>query len=509
MSPKTTNDKIRQVKLFEYLQRITQFNRRTVKDIITGYGSGNILWFSDIASASNCTLKDWSNADNELLKVRHTQEQMPPSVPKECSQWIDWSSNLKPELKDSIFEVTESGKNEKELENYPEIKSIFDEYIKKQWEPWKNGHDKWEKEEKYYQKLFGIYQTLNKSKEQYELILGLGLLQYKNKSADTITRHLLVLKMEAELRAEKAELIVKFSSDTALVPEFEMLKNEISKDTEDKVKKLLDEDSSLTQENLDKILKVMLNTVFGSGEYSPTFEFVNEITEKQIITLSTTIILRERSPIGLKKTLEDITIQLKNDIKVSGLFEELINADGKDNCAGLVSEHNESANIRPGIGELFFPKPYNEAQEKIVHGINHTNGVVVQGPPGTGKSHTIANLICHLLATGNRILVTAKTPTALKVLREKIPDPLKNLAISLLGNSAEEQKILEGSVQSILNASNIWNDKKINHLLNVITQNLDQLRREKAKKDRQLREILESEVRTQSVAEGRYKAYSI
>ncbi|MGE5599552.1 MAG: hypothetical protein ACM3XS_09250 [Bacteroidota bacterium] len=30
----------------------------------------------------------------------------------------------------------------------------------------------------------------------------------------------------------------------------------------------------------------------------------------------------------------------------------------------------------------------------------------MQGPPGTGKSHTIANLICHLLATGQWSLWT-------------------------------------------------------------------------------------------------------
>jgi putative protein kinase ArgK-like GTPase of G3E family len=41
----------------------------------------------------------------------------------------------------------------------------------------------------------------------------------------------------------------------------------------------------------------------------------------------------------------------------------------------------------------------------------------VQGPPGTGKSHTIANLICHLLATGNKVLVTAQTKRALEVLK--------------------------------------------------------------------------------------------
>ena len=33
---------------------------------------------------------------------------------------------------------------------------------------------------------------------------------------------------------------------------------------------------------------------------------------------------------------------------------------------------------------------------------------VLVGPPGTGKSHTIANVICHYLAKGRRVLVTSK-----------------------------------------------------------------------------------------------------
>ena len=33
---------------------------------------------------------------------------------------------------------------------------------------------------------------------------------------------------------------------------------------------------------------------------------------------------------------------------------------------------------------------------------------VLVGPPGTGKSQTIANVICHYLATGRRVLVTSK-----------------------------------------------------------------------------------------------------
>lgn len=57
--------------------------------------------------------------------------------------------------------------------------------------------------------------------------------------------------------------------------------------------------------------------------------------------------------------------------------------------------------------DLFFPMPFNDEQVRIVQLLECVDGVVVQGPPGTGKTHTIANVICHYLALGRRVLVTS------------------------------------------------------------------------------------------------------
>ena len=494
--------KNRKTKLVKYLLKVTaQVNRKPILYIPSGYGEGNILWFSNIVDIPNCVLKDWSNTDGELLKVRRKSEPSKPPVPDICRPWIhDEDSDSQPQLKVNIFEEIESGKIEKKLSDHPEVKSTFDEYIEK-WKKWKQEHDKWAKGEKCYQKLFALRQTLNKNKEQYELILGLGLLQYKNKNGLTVTRHLLVSQTELELEAERSELIVRLSSDVGnLNAEFEMLEDDINRETEDKIKELLNEDSSLSQENIDKILKTASGTLFDNGEYDPGLERVGKVTEKPVITFSPAIILRERPPIGLKKILKDIARQTEEGVKPSALFEELTSIGNK-----LSNTDESSENINIDAEELFFLKPYNETQKKIVDKIRYANGIVVQGPPGTGKSHTIANLICHLLATGNRVLVTAKTDTALKVLRDKIPDSLKKLVISLLGSGIAEKNLLEDSVSSILNASNNYDNETIHKKIDIITERLKQLREEKAKKDRRLEDIVKSETINQSIAEGRYK----
>ena len=75
--------------------------------------------------------------------------------------------------------------------------------------------------------------------------------------------------------------------------------------------------------------------------------------------------------------------------------------------------------------------------------------MLVQGPPGTGKSHTIANLICHLLANGKKVLVTAYTKRALEVLKDKLPDEFKNLTVNLLSGDSSSIQDLEASVNTI------------------------------------------------------------
>ena len=101
------------------------------------------------------------------------------------------------------------------------------------------------------------------------------------------------------------------------------------------------------------------------------------------------------------------------------------------------------------MDRFFFPLPTNDEQRQIIYRLYKSPCVVVKGPPGTGKTHTIANLIGHLLAQGKRILVTAQTPKALKVLREKIVEPLQPLCVSVLQKDRQNNEQLQQSVRQM------------------------------------------------------------
>jgi len=91
------------------------------------------------------------------------------------------------------------------------------------------------------------------------------------------------------------------------------------------------------------------------------------------------------------------------------------------------------------IGErLLMPMPTNDAQESIARRLAVHRNVAVQGPPGTGKTHTIRNLICHLVAHGKRVLVLAQKEDPLRVLRDGLPEEIQPLCLAILGRSVDQ-----------------------------------------------------------------------
>ncbi|MGC5020344.1 AAA domain-containing protein [Micromonospora sp. DT47] len=91
------------------------------------------------------------------------------------------------------------------------------------------------------------------------------------------------------------------------------------------------------------------------------------------------------------------------------------------------------------LGErLLMPLPTNEAQESIARRLAQHRNVAVQGPPGTGKTHTIRNLICHLMAHGKRVLVVAQKEDPLRVLRDGLPQEIQSLCLAVLGRSTDQ-----------------------------------------------------------------------
>ena len=91
---------------------------------------------------------------------------------------------------------------------------------------------------------------------------------------------------------------------------------------------------------------------------------------------------------------------------------------------------DEGLNIEgdtPQEKELYFPFLYDKYQLSTLSLLGN-KAAIIQGPPGTGKSETISNILCHLAATGNRVLFVSQKAQALKVVKDK----LKKLGVKYL-----------------------------------------------------------------------------
>jgi len=149
--------------------------------------------------------------------------------------------------------------------------------------------------------------------------------------------------------------------------------------------------------------------------------------------------------------------------------------------------------------ELFFTKPANEAQERIAQRLERKGAVLVQGPPGTGKTHTIANLIGHLLAQGKSVLVTAQTSKALRVLREKVVDELKPLCVSVLDSDLESRSELEHAVNGIV--AKLTSDKAVfDSRARALHEERRALKKRIVEKTRELKTALRAEIEDVVVA---------
>ncbi len=529
------------IRLIDYLTRLATLRTKLVRDVDE---YERTLWISSIPCEKECFTQACGreeDIDSDIwIKIKSQREPKLPSVPESCENWVKIASLQNkaglPELSSEITIQVENsawqeGSDEPEyismverIEDHPSVQQAWELYVEELWLLWVKEHNRWESVHQVYSTLFAVHQEQLRLGEEYELVLGVGLLTWKTPTGQRVCRHLIVANAILEFEARLGQFTVRPMPDGATVrPELDMLDIEERPARVEETAK-----SSLVSANddpwerscIEGVLKALVHSINSQGEYDNTLEKKNiRVSEKPVVEYAPALILRKRSTKGLTETLKKIRDSIKKGDDVPVEFGDL----AEIRTRGRAEPGNDQGDANRGFdGEIFFPKPSNEEQRRIVDKISSASGVLVQGPPGTGKSHTIANLISHLLATGNRILVTAKTPRALQVLMGKsgqekisssedeednglIPKELRPLCINLLGSGLEEKRSLESSVGGILRKDEEWNEDRAKRESTDLEVRLRNLREEKAKIDRKLRDIRESETHSQSVAEGTYR----
>lgn len=512
------------VRLVDFLLRLTTLRTKIIREIAEYQ---KVLWLSDVPHERGCFTQVWGRDEehesDEWLEVQNRREPELPVVPPSCKDWVNLSAlrnkNDLPELHSQITrqiqnpdwregsDLPETIPHSERLEYHSEIQRAWDSYVEEKWLPWTEEHNAWERVHKVYSALFGIYQEQLRLGEEYELILGLGLLTWQTPTGQRVQRHLVVADAILEFESRLGKFTVRPHTEGAKVrPELDMLDIEDQPArAEESAKALLAaaEDDPWEKGCVEGVLQALVHSINPQGEYDDSpYVKATRATEKPVVEFAPALILRKRSAKGLTETLKRIKEQIAIGEPIPGEFADLAEIRLEK---GSESPNGQEEVIAEFDGEVFFPKPSNDEQRRIVDKIRASSGVLVQGPPGTGKSHTIANLICHLLATGQRTLITAKTPRALQVLERHVPDEMRPLCINLLGSGPEERRSLESSVGGILRKNEEYNESRSTRERTILEERLRGLREESAKVNRRLRDIRESETHTHSIAEGTYR----
>ena len=475
------------LQVFNYLLEFSRLRSVPVRNIEASNQYSEILWLKDIPQNvlfESVTFPNFNVEAEYWLKIFKPQnEPKKPIFPKVDDAFAEWVNEISLTKNNEVpVLLSQINKNNETLyiEDYPEVKVNFDRYISNQWnidfddysrniKEYEKQLEIYEKVSKTYKQLFSFYNKSQQFGEEYELIMGVGLLVQNDTQKTQILRHILTSKVDISFEYSLKESFVVVSpsiendiqvetdSIIDLVDQFDS--NDVI-DAERKMTEYIKENeisNDLFDNKIKDALQIFADRFSSDGKFFDNLNKPNSNIDKPSIYFCPALILRKRNTRSLSALYETIIedISLSNeDLDIESINDIIGELDTSVEVGG-----DERVN-KWEDDNIYFPKKYNDEQVEIVEKTRRNSKVLVQGPPGTGKSHTIANLICHLLANGKKVLVTAYTTRALEVLKNQLPVEFQNLTVNLLSSDSISIQDLDKSVNAINDELSINSDLK-------------------------------------------------
>ena len=355
-----------------------------------------------------------------------------------------------------------------DYENADQVRAQFAAYVEAEWRPWAVEEKLRRETIRLYAQLFTLKQQLDGGMAQsaLEIVWGVGIGVWRC-DGTTVGYPLVTRGVELSLNAKSSELEIRPRDvDARLeIDWYASVGNpgvaNLEKAAKDFWATATTTFSPFDRGTFEPLLRTAVANLDGNGMYWPNEVPVTDRTlpkpdDKLKVTDTWVLFARPRTNSifvedleQLKKRAEEVesyppaVAAVVSDPETTNDVIELPHFRGVSvTCHG---ENTRETQAR----HLYFPKPFNDEQVRIIQLLDVFDGVVVQGPPGTGKTHTIANVICHYLAEGKRVLVTSMKDPALAVLRDQLPAEIRPLAISLLTTEPDGMKQFEHAIHKI------------------------------------------------------------
>jgi len=502
----------RSSRLFTFLSKLAQMRSKPRRKLGEDREE-QVFWFSEVPRDSDCFCVAWDqgiNAEEQdvWLELKKPHVPAPPAPPELLRPWIkleqlDDASRDAPELLREIAVAPSAGSVslslKQRLTDHPEVLEAYDVYLEQNWRPWATLNRLKATVQSLYNKLYSIYQKQQRLGETFEVVVGLGYLTWQAPAGYEVARHLVTVPVSLDFQSVSGKIAVKVSLETAR-PRLEQDMFDISDQPNrgqlERVEEHLDAAEANVWDGVSVLsaLKAWVNSVDGGAAIDATLERQTGLGKTLRVHLAPALILRKRGERTLVQMFESIATQLEAMPEVPLGTARLVSTldDVQDGARSLENS------------EIYFPRPANDEQRQIVEKLRERQGVLVQGPPGTGKSHTIVNLMTHLLATGQRVLVTSHTARALESLRDKLPEEIQALCVMHLGEDKRAKDDLEKSISGITQRHAAWNSKQSDGRIKDFAQQLDMARRREAEIRGQLRALREADVYEYPARAGAY-----
>lgn len=353
-----------------------------------------------------------------------------------------------------------------------EVERQFRHYTERVWRPWCDSEQHRRSLSRLYAQLFTLHQDLTgaTTEEDLELVLGLGIGTWDDDTG-RISYPLLSKLVDLTIHpvTGAAEIRPRDGDPRLELDAYTQRRNpgvaQAEQAARERFAAATHTFSPFDPESWRPALEAVRTCLDPRGEqhhagFVPLDLGVAEPTAKFTVTEGWALFARPRSHDPLVQDLEkfvEAIARLPDDEALPRATAAMVHEPGSDAekvtlpaFRGVSMAKSDGASDGP-VRDLYFPKPFNDEQVRVVQLLEAHDGVVVQGPPGTGKTHTIANIICHWLATGRRVLVTSMKEPALAALRDKLPEEIRPLAISLLSAEKDGMRQFEQSVRVIAN----------------------------------------------------------
>ena len=387
---------------------------------------------------------------NFVLRVQRPRLTRAPEPPQEIAAWLQdgWDD---PCNDFAVKQTSEESENRTELR----IEKFADDPIRTaSLERWKILRSEWVEAEKparaamrIFESLYALYGRIDREAERVELVLGDGILSWRRADGG-IYHPILLQRLQLQFDASVPEFTLSEADQPVeLYSALFQSMNEVDGRAIGRCREELEQGGfhPLINGSTSAFLRRLVVQLSPRGEFLEDRSRDAEVNDP-CIGRDPLLFLRART-LGFAAAIEGIIADLRTR---EDLPWSLLNIVGEESPIPDAGDVNPPASgSSQADGEVLLSKPANPEQIRIAQQLEEHGGVLVQGPPGTGKTHTIGNLVGHLLAQGKSVLVTSHTTKALRMVRHHIVPELRPLCVSVLESDLDSRKQLESAVGSI------------------------------------------------------------